>query len=311
MVNQYTPFEPDLTDAEKEAIRKAREMGLAGAAPPAPAPAAAPQRIAEMPLGPAPGGMPDYRESMANLLDPQGRRVLNPTPDESRAFAALLPQEEYDRLGPVADQYGAALAAYNATPRNEALFAQQPPAIGGQPSDVFGIPRGLTVGPDSSLVPMPGVMTPAEEDAYRASLAGNAAPAGSATSTDPFFQPEQTMSAAEERQLAQRQMKEGARAARGIGLGPGSTAGAPSFADNEAILQNALTGGQPVRQTEPDAEGNTYPDYGTLRDVLNQEYRLVDVGGGKLMVYDPRRDEWADFDPEDWTLAGQRRRRGG
>jgi hypothetical protein len=33
--------------------------------------------------------------------------------------------------------------------------------------------------------------------------------------------------------------------------------------------------------------------------------------GGTLMVYDPRRDEWTEFRPDDWSIAGRRRARGG
>ena len=306
MVSFYEPMlpEPDLTEEEKARIQRERAALLTPAPAPVPAPAV-PQRVAEMPL-PIPQGTPNFAESMANLLDPQGRRVLSIP--ANGAFSVQTPQGLRETQQ-AADEYMAQLSAYNAAPRNEALFAQQPPQVG-QPSDVFGIPRGLTVGPNSTLVPMPGVMTPAEEDAYLASR-GGAASAAPVSGQEPFFQPEATISRGEERALAARQLKERARSERGVGLGGGSTAGAPSFQDNEAVLAAIAGGAPPVGQTEPDPDGTTYPVLGNVRDVLGREYRLVQVAPGNIGVYDPRTGEWADFNPDDWSIEGQRRRRGG
>jgi hypothetical protein len=299
MVNFYEPREPVVDEEELARIRAERLRMLGGAAPQAPAPAPAPMRVSELPLPVAPGGQPDFRESMANLLDAQGNRVLNPTPEALRPFAARLSDQEMRETGPAADAYSAQLAAYQALPRNEALFAQvaAPPPMTDE--QLLAAPPGtMTVQQEDDLIAR-GLLPPIGHYARGPQRVGDLP-----LTNDPFFTPEQTMTSEQERALAARQ--------RQPEQPPyfSEAAQAPSFAQNEAVVANATQGGQPERQTEPDAGGNTYPDYGTLRDELNREYRLVQVGG-TLMVYDPRRDEWTEFRPDDWSIAGRRRARGG
>jgi len=187
-MNQYDDIsEVDLTPEEKEAIRRARE---AQAQAPAPTPAAsAPTRVSEMPLGPAPGGVPNFSESMANLLDPQGRRVLNPSPEALRPFAGRLSNQEMLETGPAADAFSAQLAAYNATPRNEALFAAAAPGP-------YGYEPGRLTVPEEDALIAAGKLPPIHERplAPRVEQQSPAVPG-----QDPFFQPDAFMSAAEER----------------------------------------------------------------------------------------------------------------
>jgi hypothetical protein len=294
MVNFYEPREPVVDEEELARIRAERLRMNAPIPQATPAPAPTPMRVSELPLPVAPGGQPDFRESMANLLDPQGNRVLNPSPEALRPFAARLSDQEMRETGPATDAFSAALAAYNALPRNEALFAQT------------AAPPPMT--DEQLLAAPPGTMTVQQEDDL---IARGLLPRIEARTpqrvgdlpltNDPFFNPEATMTSDEERALAASQQGQPYES---------EAARAPSVQDNDAIIARALEGGEPDGQTEPDAGGNSYPEFRGLRDPLGQEYRLVNLAG-QWMIYDPRRGEWAEFRREDWTVAGQRARRGG
>lgn len=295
MVSPYSDVSLRRDDDEEERRRLAE---LAAQEAPAPMPA----RVSAMPL---PGATPDYSESMANLLDPMGRRVLSLP---GNALSAYNPgwEGEAGRKA-MADQFEMDLGRYNATPRNEALFAQvaSPPL----PAPTGTGPYGYT----------PGSLTIAEEDALIA--AGRLPPIserGTVTRTadipltedgQMFPRVEQVETAQDERALAARQAAqgiEGRTAAKGR-----PAASRPSFQDNERVLTAIAGGAAPVGQTEPDADGNTYPVLGTVRDVLNRPFRLVQIAPGDIRVYDPSTGQWHDYNADDWSIEGQRRRRTG
>lgn len=265
-----------------------------------------PARVSAMPLGTA----PDYTESMAMLQDAQGRRVMTP-PD--RAFSALSPVGMAETEG-MAQDYLSRLQQYNATPRDERYFQPvQEPGAG-----PYGYPLGqLTVAEEDALIAAgrlppihergsaPDQNPPPNSPGFPITMGGVEGMAVSkrpvsARSVLPDGQMlprvEETATAGDERALARRQ--------RGAAV-------APSFGDNDATLAAIASGAQPVGQTEPDVEGTTYPVLGSVRDVLNRDFHLVQIGPGDIRVYDPRTGDWFDFNPDDWTTEGQRRRRTG
>jgi hypothetical protein len=297
------PFDPD--EEERRRLAQLAEGGQ-------------PTRVSTMALpGAPPAAAPDY--AGWTPMDTQGRVVPIPTAPQAAALGAFNPEWEGEagRLEQF-NAFSAALDAYNRAPRDERFF---------QPERTAGSPYGIT----------PGSITVAEEDARiaRGELPpiherGMAAPAAPAAPAQPapdladitqrvtntvltalgqpprtadgqvYPQVNEVMSAEEERALAARQQGQ-----------PRPAAQQPSFADNEAVLAGIAEGGAPVGQTEPDPDGNTYPVLGTVRDVLNRDYRLVQVAPGNVQVYDPRTGEWSPYNEEDWSIAGQRRRRGG